>query len=304
MRAPSASRPVASASSRAGSWVATTSVARRRRALRARGRGAPAPSSSRAVCGSSSTSSSGAWSSARQSASRCVIPRENVGDALARAPPRGRTARAASRSARAAPGRGRGGRRARGSRARSARGRGAARARRSRRARGRAATSSVPRVGAARPTSSRSSVVFPEPFGPVTTSAPTSEARRRRRGARCASRSASRARGAEDHDLIHDGELPRAVSTADGRALAQCPGRVANHPQGHPRCPDATLSPTCVTHGCRDRAGSVTRAFGLAGRPRRRSSARRPATARRHIRREGFTARAAKMFGAAWSGSA
>ena len=80
--------------------------------------------------------------------------------------PRARTARAASRSARAAPARGRAGRRDRGSRARSGRGRGAARGRGSRARRGRRATSSSPPVGAASPATSRSSVVFPDPFAP------------------------------------------------------------------------------------------------------------------------------------------
>src|SRR5579864_4248584 len=68
----SASLVVASASSRAGSCVATTCV----RSSRSTSSSSVAPDSSSAEYGSSSTSSDGSCSSTRQSARRCVIPRE------------------------------------------------------------------------------------------------------------------------------------------------------------------------------------------------------------------------------------
>ena len=72
---PSASRAVASGSTRAGSWVVSSTVADPA-SSRSRRSSSSAPSASSAVNGSSSTSSSGSCSSARQSASRCTIPRE------------------------------------------------------------------------------------------------------------------------------------------------------------------------------------------------------------------------------------
>ena len=89
------------------------------------------------------------------------------------APPRDRSARAASRSARPARGSGRDGRRASGSRAASARGRRAARGRGSRSCAA-AAARACPPSAAARPASTRSSVVLPDPFGPVTSRKPPS----------------------------------------------------------------------------------------------------------------------------------
>ena len=87
---------------------------------------------------------------------------------------RGRSARAASRSARAARARGRAGRTGRGSPSRSARGRRAARVRGNRCRRGLSRPAARPRSAPARPAQSRSSVVFPEPFAPVTTRKPPS----------------------------------------------------------------------------------------------------------------------------------
>ena len=113
-----------------------------------------------------------------------------------RAPPRGRTARAASRSARRARAPGRAARTASGSRAASARGRRAARGRGSRSV-ARWGSSSSPAVGAARPASTRSSVVLPEPFGPVTSRKPPRASSRSTPSKTRCRRSASRGRGAE-----------------------------------------------------------------------------------------------------------
>src|SRR5581483_11667932 len=71
-----ASRLRASGSSRAGSCVATSNVARSRSSESSRSSSAD-PSSSSALYGSSSRSRLGSCRSTRQSASRCSIPREN-----------------------------------------------------------------------------------------------------------------------------------------------------------------------------------------------------------------------------------
>ena len=144
-----------------------------RRARRAARSSSSAPSASSAVNGSSRTSSSGSCRSARQSASRCVIPREYDADALGARVPEPEALEQHPDPLAPLRARGRAGRRGRGSRARSGRGRGAARGRGSRARRAPASTVELATASARRARRrGRSSVVLPEPFGPVTTRKP------------------------------------------------------------------------------------------------------------------------------------
>src|SRR5206468_4304039 len=71
----SASEPLANGATRPGSWVESRKV-RSPRSSASWASSSSAPASSSALYGSSSTSSSGSWSRTRQSARRCVMPRE------------------------------------------------------------------------------------------------------------------------------------------------------------------------------------------------------------------------------------
>ena len=144
---------------------------------------AAAPGSSPAS-GSSSSSSSGSCSTARQTAVRWTIPRENVctgSSARARSPTASSSSSIARERARRAAARG-----SAGSRARSGRGRAAARGRGSRRcprtaqpSRGSSwpSTRATPRCGRSSVARIRSSVVLPAPLAPKTASvSPSSSA--------------------------------------------------------------------------------------------------------------------------------
>src|SRR5207302_2059310 len=72
-----ARRAVASEATRSGSWVASRNVRSPQSSASCASRSS-APASPSALYGSSSTSSSGSWSRARQSARRCVTPREDA----------------------------------------------------------------------------------------------------------------------------------------------------------------------------------------------------------------------------------
>ena len=169
---------------------------RPRRAARSRSATTPTARSSRPVNGSSSSTSRGWCSSARSSASRCRMPRENprhvvvgaVGQAGATRAPRRRGRRRRGRTA---------ARRTPGSAAPTARDTDAARARAGRCARAAPAPSapavarrrSGPRrcVGATSVASMPISVDLPAPFGP---SRPTMSPRARREARRCETRAA------------------------------------------------------------------------------------------------------------------
>src|SRR3954454_22607417 len=166
----SASRADASDARRSGSCVATRNVASPQRDASSRS-SSSAPSASSAEKGSSRRSNSGSCRNTRQSASRCTIPRENDETRSFRTSQRPnrsssiplRSRRSGTRYSRPY--------RSRFSSAVSSRYTSGSCPRKPTHSRG-TSTPPPPEVGTSSPARSRSSVVFPEPFGPVTSRNP------------------------------------------------------------------------------------------------------------------------------------